>query len=102
MVKRMSAKEARANFAEILGMVHYGKDTVIVERQGKAVVAVIDIEAYEKWMADREARFTVFDEIRARAGAKGPADVEKDVAEAVAEVRTVNEPKRRKRAQGGR
>lgn len=102
MVKRMSAKDARANFSEILGMVHYGNDTVIIEKQGKAVVAIIDIEQYEKWMAEREARFTIFDEIRAGNRDKGPAEIEKDVAGALAEVRATNEPERRRRAQSGR
>jgi prevent-host-death family protein len=34
MVKRMSAKDARNRFAELLGQVQYGKDTIIVEKQG--------------------------------------------------------------------
>lgn len=102
MVKRMSAKDARNHFSQILGMVHYGKDTVIVEKQGKPVVAVIDIERYEKWMAEREARFKVFDEIRARNLDKDPAEVEKDIAEAIAEVRAMKRSQRRKRAQSDR
>ena len=48
MVKRMSAKQARDRFAELLGQVHYGKDTIIVEKQGKPMVAVIDVERYEQ------------------------------------------------------
>ncbi len=55
MVKRLSAKEARDRFAEILGQVHFGKDTVIVEKAGKPVAAVIDMERYERlaraWMS---------------------------------------------------
>ena len=48
MVKRMSAKDARNRFAELLGQVQYGKDTIIVEKQGKPVVAVIDMERYDR------------------------------------------------------
>lgn len=102
MVKRMTAKDARNNFSQLLGMVHFGKDTVIVEKQGKPVVAVVDMEVYEKWIADREARFAVVNEIRARSRDKSQADVERDVAEALAAVRAVNRPRRRKRAQGRR
>lgn len=102
MVKRMSAKEARNNFSQILGAVYYGKDTVIIEKQGKPVVAVIDVERYEQWMAEREARFKVFDEIRARNLDRDPAEVEKDVAEALAEVRATKRPMQGKRAQGRR
>ena len=35
MVKRMSAKDARNRFAELLGQVQYGKDTIIVEKRGR-------------------------------------------------------------------
>ena len=31
MVRRMSSREARANFAELLGSVHYTREPVIVE-----------------------------------------------------------------------
>lgn len=102
MVKRMTAKDARTNFSQLLGMVHFGKDAVIVEKQGKPVVAVIDIEVFEKWIADREARFAVVNEIRARNRDKSQADVERDVAKALAAVRAVNRRQRAKRAQGRR
>ncbi len=98
----MSARDARARFSEILGTVHYGKDAVIIERQGKPVVAVIDFEEYARWKATREGRFTVFDEIRATNRGKRAAEVEKDVADVLAEVRAKTRSGRRKRAQSGR
>jgi prevent-host-death family protein len=102
MAKRMSAKDARAQFSEILGMVHFGKETVIVEKQGKPVVAVIDIDLYKQWAAEREARLKVFDDVRAKNRGKTPAEVEKDIAEAISEVRESARQPRGKRAQGGR
>ena len=102
MAKRISAKDARAQFSEILGMVRFGKETVIVEKQGKPVVAVIDIDLYERWVAEREARLKVFDEVRSKNRGKKPQEVEKDVAEAVTEVRQSSRQLRGKRAQGGR
>ena len=102
MARRISARDARAQFSEILGMVRFGKETVIVEKQGKPVVAVIDIDLYERWMAEREARLKVFDEVRSKSRGKTPEEVEKDVAEAVSEVRESSRQLRGKRAQGGR
>jgi prevent-host-death family protein len=102
VAKRISAKDARAQFSEILGMVRFGKETVIVEKQGKPVVAVIDIDLYERWVAEREARLKVFDEVRSKNRGKTPQEVEKDVAEAVTEVRQSSRQLRGKRAQGGR
>lgn len=102
MVKRMSAREARARLSEILGMVHFGKETVIIEKQGKPIVAVIDIDLYERWRDEREARFRALDEIRARKLDKTPQEVEGDVAAAVSEVRAGTRLPRGRRAQSGR
>lgn len=102
MAKRISAVDARAQFSEILGMVRFGKETVIVEKQGKPMVAIIDIDLYERWQEERETRFKVLDEIRAKSRGKTPEEVEKDVAEAVSEVRERARQLRGRRAQGGR
>jgi prevent-host-death family protein len=98
MVKRMSAKEARDRFAEILGQVHYGKDTVIVEKQGKPVAAVIGLERYEELLRAWEAPFGVLDRVGAKNAEVDPAQVQADVAEAVAAVRAAARTKGRKRA----
>lgn len=102
MEKRISARDARAKFSDILGVVHFGKETVIVEKQGKPVVAIVDIDLYERWRAMRDARLGVFDEIRTRNRGKSPGEVERDVREAISEVRATKRLQREKRAQGGR
>ncbi len=98
MVKKMSAKEARDRFAEVLGQVHYGKDTIMVEKQGKPMVAVIDVEWYGRLVKAWNEPFKVFDRVRARNRDKGPDQVQKDVAEARAEVRAKTGSKSRRRA----
>jgi len=102
MAKRISAKDARAQFSEILGRVHFGKETVIVEKQGKPMAAIIDIDLYELWQEEREARFGVLDEIRSKSRGKRPEEIENDVAKAVSEIRASTRKLRGKRAQGGR
>ena len=102
MAKRISAKDARAQFSEILGRVHFGKETVIVEKQGKPMAAIIDFDLYELWQEERETRFGVLDEIRSKGRGKRPEEIEKDVAQAVSEVMASARQLRGKRAQGGR
>ncbi|MBI4522453.1 MAG: type II toxin-antitoxin system Phd/YefM family antitoxin [Deltaproteobacteria bacterium] len=102
MAKRVSAKEARAQFSDILGMVRFGKETVIVEKQGKPVVAIIDFDLYQRWMSEREARFKVLDEIRSKSRSRSPGEVERDVSEALRGVRESGRLARGRRAQGGR
>lgn len=83
----MGAREARAQFADLLGRVHYRGETVIVERSGKPMVAVIPIDLYEQFMAEHEARFEVIDRIRNGLPDWSEAEVEQDIAEAIAAVR---------------
>ena len=87
MVVHIGAREARSNFADLLGRVHYGGQTIIVERSGKPVIAMIAAEAYERLIAEREARFQVLDRIRSRLPEIPEEEVEQDVAEAIAAVR---------------
>jgi len=98
MVRRLSAKEARDRFSEILGQVHYGKDTVIVEKQGKPVAAVIGVERYEELLQAWEAPFGVLDRVAAKNPDADPVEVQADAAGAVAAVRAAARRKSRKRA----
>lgn len=84
---RMGAREARSNFAHLLGSVHYGEQTVIVERSGRPMVAIIPVEMYQRLIAEREARFQVLDRIRSAMPEVPQEEIEQDVAEAVAAVR---------------
>lgn len=83
----IGAREARSQFADLLGRVHYRGETVIVERSGKPMVAVIPIELYENLIAEREARFAVVDRVRDKTPDFPETEVAQDVAEAIAAVR---------------
>jgi prevent-host-death family protein len=88
MVAHIGAREARNGFAELLGRVHYGHEAVIVERSGKPMVAIIPVDVYEQFLAAREARFEILDRIREHLPEVPVEEVEQDVAEALAAVRT--------------
>ena len=87
MVVRMGAREARNNFADLLGAVRYSGQVVIVERSGRPMVAVIPVEMYEQMVAEREARFQVLERVRQRLPELPAQEVEQDVSEAVGKVR---------------
>ena len=87
MVKRMSAKEARNNFSDLLGLVYYSKEPVIVEKRGRAFAVVISPDDYETLLREREERFSVFDEIRAKNPEVGAEQTEEDAAREVASAR---------------
>lgn len=87
MTVRLGAREARTNFAELLGRVKYGGEAFIVERSGKAMAALVPVELYESWLAERAEAFKVVDRIRGRQTDLNAAEVEADIAEAIEAVR---------------
>jgi prevent-host-death family protein len=98
VAKRYSAQEARQNLADILGMVYYGKEPVIVEKRGKMVAAVISPEDYALLQQQKERAFAVVDRIQARNAAYDPDEVLADVMQAVEEVRRQRHEQRLKAA----
>ena len=94
MPKRMSAREARDKFADLVGSVHYGGEEIIVERSGRPVAAVIPVTTYERLVAERRARFEVLDRIRSRLPELSPEQIEADVTKVVTRVRRKSAPRR--------
>ena len=88
MAKRMSAKDARSKFSDLLGTVNYGGEEVIVERSGRPVAAVIPVPVYERLVAERQARFEVLERVRSRLPEAPAETIEADVREAVTKVRS--------------
>jgi prevent-host-death family protein len=83
----IGSREARNNFADLIGRVHYRRETVIVERAGKQMVAMIPIELYEQLIAEREARFQIIDRIQQRLPDVPEEEASQDITEAIAAVR---------------
>jgi prevent-host-death family protein len=88
MAKRMSAKDARSKFSDLLGRVNYGGEEVIIERSGRPVAAVIPVPVYERLVAERKTRFEVIDRVRSRLPEASIEAIESDVREAIAKVRS--------------
>jgi prevent-host-death family protein len=90
MARRVSAREARARFAELTDRVRYTGESVIVEKQGQPFVAVVSLED-----------FAVLERLRHREGATefsrrathaasevgGPEPTEEEVVAAVKRAR---------------
>lgn len=87
LVRRISAKEARNNFGDLIGSVYYGKEPVIVEKQGRPFAVVISPEDYERFVKDWEADFAIVDEIWAKNRDISPEEAETDVTREVAAFR---------------
>jgi PHD/YefM family antitoxin component YafN of YafNO toxin-antitoxin module len=62
------------------------KQLVIVD-EGQRVMAMIPIELYDRWFAERERAFEYFDHLRTRTVQYPDAEVEADIERAISEVR---------------
>jgi len=94
MTIRIGAREARRNFADMLGRVHFGKETIILERSGKPMAAMIPIDLYEQLITEREERFQVLARIRERLPNIPEDEVRQDVADAILAVRKAHATRR--------
>lgn len=88
MTKHVSVAQARANLADLLGTVYYGKEPVVVERKGKPLAVMISPEQYERYERQVMERFgRVLDELHDLNADKDPEEVQRDIDQAVDEVR---------------
>lgn len=54
MGKRVSAYEARTRFGEILDLVRYRREPVVIEKNGRPAAVIVDLEAYQALVSLRE------------------------------------------------
>jgi antitoxin YefM len=87
LARRMSAREARANFSDVLGRVYYTKEPVVVEKKGRPFAVVISPEDYEWLLAEREKDWSVIQSVQERNADKDPNEVLRDVTAEVEAVR---------------
>lgn len=89
MTKRFSVRDARAHFADLLGMVCYGHEAVVVERKGRAMAVLISPEQWEQYQQlAREGLFAAARQVHEWNRHLDPEEVERIVTEEVEAVRT--------------
>jgi PHD/YefM family antitoxin component YafN of YafNO toxin-antitoxin module len=85
MVRTISARNATANFADVLGSISQSKETITVEEAVEPVAVVISPEDYREQAWQRF--WATVDRIRERNAEKDPDEIYRDVTEVVEEVR---------------
>lgn len=90
MAKHVSAREARARFAEITDRVRYSGESVIVEKQGQPFVAMVSLDDFVLLeRVRRDERAARFSRLAAEAAgeASGPEPTEEEIIAAVKRTR---------------
>ena len=86
-IKTVPALEARTQFGQILKEVQGGRVRVLVEKSGVPMVGIISAQEFQRVIAEREVRFEVVDRIRRRLPSVPDREVQRDVREALKQVR---------------
>lgn len=92
-VKTIPALEARTQLGQIMKEVQGGQIRVLVEKAGVPMVGIISADEFQRLIAEREVRFEVVDRIRRRLPRVPETEVQRDVQEALTQIR-----RRRRRA----
>lgn len=90
MAKHVSAREARARFAELTDRVRYSGEAVVVEKQGQPFVAVVSLDDFALLeRVRRDERAAQFSYLAAQAAEEtaGPAPTEEEIVAAVKRTR---------------
>ncbi|MDE3076659.1 MAG: type II toxin-antitoxin system Phd/YefM family antitoxin [Chloroflexota bacterium] len=90
MTKRVSAREARAHFAELTDRVRYTGEPIILEKQGQAFAAVVSLEDFDELERIKgEQKAASFSRRAAQAAreAGGPEPTEEEIADDVKRTR---------------
>lgn len=87
MLQPISIVQARNNFSDLLGEVYYGGKRFLIKKLGKPFAVLIGVEEYERLEKMREYFFQKMKTERAKNKEIPFAQVEKEVAEAIAALR---------------
>ncbi|NLD39446.1 MAG: type II toxin-antitoxin system Phd/YefM family antitoxin [Desulfatiglans sp.] len=88
MQKIITAMDARKNFGQILNEAALRGDDFIVERAGKAMVAIVSMEKYEIMRQNREEARIAADIIKEKMKGADIATTEVLISEAISDIRT--------------
>lgn len=99
-MRRMSTRDARANFSELLGLVYYTKEPVVVERKGRPFAVVISPDQYAIIQKELEGAWQAAQQAQESNADKDPEEVLRDVTQVVEAVRQERHGKRAKTSKG--
>jgi len=87
MARELTALKIRGNLGEILEQVYYKGTEYIIKRGKKPMAALIPLDEFESLKKQREADMKVFDRIREKGKKFSAKEIEKDVDNAVKNIR---------------
>lgn len=87
MLKKISAMKARQNLGQLLNEVSIRGDSYIIERAGKPLAALVDMERFQQLQEDRDSALQAVRNIWQKMQAADAQEVQEAIKEAVGSVR---------------
>jgi prevent-host-death family protein len=87
MIRKSTAVAARQSLGDLLNLVQYRSDSVLITKDGKPVAALVDVEMFDRIRRMREDFLSLTDRIGQSYAGVEPAIAEREIAEAVAYAR---------------
>lgn len=86
MEREMGISKAREQFGELVELVQYRGDSIIISRNGKAAAAIVSMDVYETWKKERQDFFQLVRKTQNEAGLPAE-DAEKISSDVISQVR---------------
>jgi prevent-host-death family protein len=87
MLQQIGVTEARGRFGELVDLVRYRGDTVVLVKSGKPAAAIVPFEWLERYKAERAAAFQVVDSVRSQNEDITEAELQQLISESIQAVR---------------
>lgn len=87
MVREIDLEQVALNLQSAVRDVHEGRDHLVVVHRGRRIMAMVPIEAFERWFAERDQAFQYVDSLPTRNLPYSEDEVAADIERAIREVR---------------
>lgn len=87
MLKKISAMKARQNLGQLLNEVSIRGDSYIIERAGKPLAALVDMERFQQLQEDRDSALQAVRKIWQKMQAADAQEIQEAIKEAVGSAR---------------
>ena len=87
VVKKISAMKARQNLGQLLNEVSLRKDVYVIERAGKPLAALVDLERFQQLQENRDAALRTVKNLWQKMTGAEAQEIEEAIAEALRSTR---------------
>lgn len=88
MIREASAMTIRNNLGELLNEVTYRHDSIVIQKSGKPVAAIVDIALFEKIRLMQSEFDSLCDKLASKAKSIAPGVLQDELQEALTAVRS--------------